>query len=723
MDGQEFPWMLTPSGAEGERVRGPVPDSLLRWVADAGRALWSAEDYEATLKAVAGFAVPTFADLAVLLLVDHHETPRLEVAHRDPSLEPEVTQMVRARADALRRAAERLEQTARGGKPQWLARVTDAAVRKLTSGDNTLANLRGELALHSLLIYPLRAHGRVLGVLALARTSPERPYSAADSAAGLLLARRAALAIEDARLRQETAGIWARRHRLSDALSKWAHVFEHASWGAAILDSEDWRVEAANTAFAQMHGFEQREDMIGRAFADFVAPDRRAEVIERLQQQPDEPHSYEVSHLRTDGSTFPALVNVTVVKSPEGGVLYRAADVQDLTEIKRAESRLHRAQHMEAVGRLAGGVAHEVNNMMTIVLGFSDYLLGAADMSRQRREDVREIRKAAVRAAGITRQLLAFSRQQLLQPTVLDLNAVAADTAQLLRPLLPADVRLDTRLARTAVSVRADRAQLEQVLINLAFNARDAMPRGGSLTLATECRLLTEEDGRRCVGVPISPGPYGLLRVIDTGHGMDAQTQARIFEPFFTTKGAGEGTGLGLATVYGIVKQSDGYIWVESTVGQGTTFTICLPEVGSAATPVHVRRKGITRARATETVLVVEDEDALRDLTARLLRSAGYRVLEARDGLEALATAQQADPIDLVLTDVVMPEMGGRELRDRLATVRPEVPVLYMSAYTSDDIVQRGLVATGDAFIQKPFTPQTLTERVREALAPTERRR
>jgi two-component system, cell cycle sensor histidine kinase and response regulator CckA len=388
--------------------------------------------------------------------------------------------------------------------------------------------------------------------------------------------------------------------------------------------------------------------------------------------------------------------------------------VQDLTDLKRTEERLQRAQRMEAVGRLAGGVAHEVNNMMTIILGFSDLLSRGSHPTDDRQREVEEIRKAAIRAARITTQLLAFSRQQVLQPSDLRLNPVVEEMVPVLRLMLPANVKVETSLAPLDAVVRADRSQIEQVLINLAFNARDAMTSGGTIRVTTESRRLDEAAARRLIGIPIPPGRYGLISVEDTGHGMDQTTLAQVFDPFFTTKAVGLGTGLGLSTVYGIVKQSGGYVWVESNPGSGTRFTVCLPEVrGAEGKSAEETREEPMAQGHGGTVLILEDEDGVRELAARLLLERGYRVVQARNGSEALAALRDGDSSpSLLLTDVIVPDMGTGELEWQVRALRPELPILYMSGYPRDDILDRGLLREDQPFLQKPFTSDDLASDV-----------
>ncbi len=387
----------------------------------------------------------------------------------------------------------------------------------------------------------------------------------------------------------------------------------------------------------------------------------------------------------------------------------------DITERKQLEEQFHQAQKMEAVGRLAGGVAHDFNNLLTAILGSADLVLESLTAGVPEREELEEIRKAALRAAELTCQLLAFSRQQVIAPTVLNPNEVVANMDKLVRRLLGEDVELRTRLTPDLVTVKADSSQLEQVVLNLAVNARDAMPNGGQLTIETQNVELDEAYVRDHISA--QPGPYAMIAVSDTGVGMDAATQARIFEPFFTTKEIGKGTGLGLATVYGIVKQSGGWIWVYSEPGQGTTFKIYLPRVTEAVPPAAVTPAPPASVRGSETILLVEDDDMIRHLVQKVLKANGYRVLVAANGRDAERVAGQHEgPIHLLMTDVVMPGMNGREVAERLAAARAGLRVLYLSGYTDDAIVHHGVLEPGVAFLQKPFTPAVLGRKVREVL-------
>jgi CheY-like chemotaxis protein len=371
---------------------------------------------------------------------------------------------------------------------------------------------------------------------------------------------------------------------------------------------------------------------------------------------------------------------------------------------------------MEAVGRFAGGVAHDLNNMMMIIIGFSDFLLSTLERADPRRSDTEEIRKAAERAMHLTRQLLGFGRQRLVARQVVDLNEVVSGMERMLRPLLGEDIVLDITLAEALGGIEADYGQLEQVVMNLALNARDAMRGGGRLSLETRHAELAEGEARKRYGADVPAGAYVMLVVSDTGHGMTPDVKAHLFEPFYTTKPPTQNTGLGLTTVYGIVVQSGGYLWVDSEPGQGARFHFCFPwtapegaRVGPADVPAALG--------GSETVLVVEDEAGVRALALRALREQGYTVLEASNGREALSLAERAgSPIDLVLTDVVMPEMGGLELVERLAAIRPTVSFIYMSGYTEADKLQPGIRDAEIPFLQKPFSAESLALRVRESL-------
>jgi signal transduction histidine kinase/ActR/RegA family two-component response regulator len=401
----------------------------------------------------------------------------------------------------------------------------------------------------------------------------------------------------------------------------------------------------------------------------------------------------------------------------ESRVEARTAELQRANEaLRRSEEQLRQAQKLEAVGRLAGGIAHDFNNLLSVVLSYSDMLLNEVDASSPLYADLQEILRAGQRAADLTRQMLAFSRQQVLDPKILDLSDLVANLSKMLMRVLGEDIELKTVLAPGLGMVKADRGQMEQVLMNLIVNARDAMPNGGRLTIETANVDLDEAYAREHAGV--APGPHVMIAVSDTGIGMDKATQERIFEPFFTTKEKGKGTGLGLSTVFGIVKQSGGSVWLYSEPGGGATFKIYLPrrEEGKAD-QTRSAPPPSAQARGAETILLVEDEDQVRAVAKGILSRAGYRVLEASNPGEAIALCEQHPAeIHLLLTDVVMPRMNGRQLAARVALLRPAAKVVFMSGYTDDAILHNGVLDAGVSFIQKPFTPDSLNRKVREVL-------
>jgi nitrogen-specific signal transduction histidine kinase/ActR/RegA family two-component response regulator len=390
--------------------------------------------------------------------------------------------------------------------------------------------------------------------------------------------------------------------------------------------------------------------------------------------------------------------------------------VVDITERKKLEQQLRQAQKVEAIGQLAGGIAHDFNNLLGIIIGYSEIFeerLGLDDPLRPKAE---QIKKAGRRAASLTRQLLAFSRQQALEPRVLDLNAVIADTLKMLRRLIDENVELVAVTEPALGRVSADQGQIEQIIMNLTVNARDAMPRGGNLTISTGNAEMDDAFVRLHPGA--IPGSYVVLSVSDTGCGMDLETQTHIFEPFFTTKGEGKGTGLGLATVYGVVKQSGGYISVESEPGKGSTFRIYLPRIEEPVAATSCVDGGGEKAYGCETVLLVEDAHALRELARELLEAGGYTVLEAANGADAISLAEKhPGPIHLLLSDVVMPGMNGPELAGKIIGARPDTKVLYMSGYTGDALPVQELLNSGAALLHKPFTGLSLATKVREVLA------
>jgi two-component system cell cycle sensor histidine kinase/response regulator CckA len=524
---------------------------------------------------------------------------------------------------------------------------------------------------------------------------------------GHLLARVLRYAIERKRAEQE---LLAREERFRA-------LVEHSADAIALLDRAG-TITYATPSTERVLGY-RAEQVLGRNAMDLLHPEDVPLVSGHLLGLQDRPGAVVVLEARyrhQDGSWRYGECSVANRLS-DPTVRALVLNYREITERRRLEEQLRQAQKMEAVGRLAGGVAHDFNNVLTAIFGYADLLNEELPEGHQARRDLDEIRKAAQRASTLTRQLLAFSRQQVLQPMVLSLNDLVEDIQSMLVRLVAEDIELRLRLDPSAGNVRADAGQIQQVLMNLVVNARDAMPAGGKVLVETANTELNEQYAES--HQPVVPGAYVMLAVSDSGVGMNAETRARIFEPFFTTKEKGRGTGLGLSTVYGIVKQSGGYVWVYSEPGRGATFKIYLPRVDAPAESLAPPREAATLA-GTETILLAEDDEMLRPLSKGLLEKLGYRVLDAENAVQALALANaHPGPIQLLVADVVMPGASGRELARRLAHSRPDTRVLYVSGYTDDAIVHHGMLEPGLNFLQKPFTPGALARKVREVLDTT----
>jgi len=529
---------------------------------------------------------------------------------------------------------------------------------------------------------------------------------------GNLLGRTIRYAFERHQVRRQ---LEASEQQRQESEVSYRTLVERAPMGI-YRSSAEGKFLSVNAALVRMLGYDSPEavqqlDMARDVYAD---PAERQRLLDRDTYTEREYDEVEATWKRKDGLLLKVQLSVRAVRNVASGVAYYETIVRDVTEQRRLQAQLMQAQKMEAVGRLAGGVAHDFNNLLTVIISYSDLLLEDLGRDDPKREDVAAVRKAAEGAAALTHQLLAFSRQQVLQPKVLDVNATVASTEKLLRRLIGEDIQLVAKLGSGLGSVKADPGQIEQVIMNLAVNARDAMPAGGQLTIET---ANVEMDEAYVRGHPLAqPGRYVMLAVSDTGTGMDEQTKAHIFEPFFTTKELGKGTGLGLATVYGIVKQSGGFIWLYSEPGHGTSFKIYMPRVDESAeraTPAAAA----PLPRGTETILVVEDAPAVRAVTRQVLERQGYTVLEAPNGGAALVLAtKHHGPIHLLLTDVVMPGVNGRQLAEQLARPRPDMMVLFTSGYTDDSVVRHGVLESGIAYLQKPFTPDGVARKVREVL-------
>lgn len=573
--------------------------------------------------------------------------------------------------------------------------------------------------INSLVIAAIASPARVYGWLCLTDKIGSEEFSERDERLVSILAAQAGRVYENGSLYSE---VWRRsleleqevteRKRAEEALRASEQLFRAVFDGAleALLIADDeGRYVDANPAACALFGLPKNE-LIGRRVEEFTEPDFDFEGAWSSLMKAGW-LTGEFRLVRPDSTVrdleFSATANILPGR--------HFSVLRDITRRKQLEEQLNQSQKMEAIGRLAGGVAHDFNNLLTAIIGYSQLALGRLDEVDPMRREVEEIQKAGARAAALTNQLLAFSRKQILQLTVMDLNAVVSDTEKMLQRLIGEDIELVTHLEPALWRVKADEGQISQVIMNLAVNARDAMPRGGKLIIETSNATFDDDYTSQHLGM--TPGRYVLLAISDSGAGMDEETLSHLFEPFFTTKEQGKGTGLGLSTVYGIVKQSNGHLWAYSEEGQGATFKIYLPQVDESLEKDKPRDEVAAPPTGTETVLVVEDEEMLRELARRILELNGYTVLNAAGGKEAIAICEQYEgAIHLMLTDVVMPQMSGPDLASRIASLRPDMKVLFMSGYTDSAVVHNSALDPTVAYIQKPFTMDALVRKVREVL-------
>ena len=493
-------------------------------------------------------------------------------------------------------------------------------------------------------------------------------------------------------------------------------VFEGSPVGIAVIDMQGKAYEI-NPAYRRMLGLSLGEPVTNEVFNELTYPEHReadrARYLELITGKREQDRR-EKRYLRRDGRSVWADLNLTMLRDSSGAPQYVMVMAIDITERKRLEEQLLQAQKMEAIGTLSGGIAHDFNNLLTVIKGYSQLAVQRLQHEPELRSQIERVEQAAEQAASLTRQLLAFSRRQVLQPRVFDLNVLVTNLDKMLRRLIGEHIEMQTKTATDLGAVKADPSQIEQVILNLAVNARDAMPAGGKLSMETGNVHLDELYALEHLGA--RPGQYVMLRVSDTGVGIEPAMQARIFEPFFTTKDPGKGTGLGLAMVYGIVKQSGGYIAVESEPGRGSTFKIYLPQVDEPAAAVTPESSRGAAAKGSETILLVEDDPRVRELARTVLRSCGYSVLTSENPLTAASLGENyAGPIHLLLTDVVMPGMSGRDLANQLLARRPAMRILYMSGYASE-AMPRVVLDPDTFFLPKPFSPTALTAKVREVL-------
>jgi two-component system cell cycle sensor histidine kinase/response regulator CckA len=584
--------------------------------------------------------------------------------------------------------------------------------REALSAELSPENARAmqHIEVRSLLALPLEMRGGLLGVIALLRVGPHaQPFDLDDEEVAKNLSEHAALAISNAQLLESRQREIEERKRAEEQAKRFEALVQHSGELIAMA-SLDGRVLFINEAGKKLLGISPEVDVTQLELPTFHTADgmKRAEVIRthgRYQGPGQVRHSITGELIDTQVSSF-------LVRDAHGEPFAFATVQHDMREMKNLEAHIRQTQRLEALGRLAGGIAHDFNNILSVILSYSTILLSDLEPGTSASEDVQEIHAAGERAARLTRQLLAFSRRQLLEPRIVDLNEVVTGMEKMTRRLLGEDIVLKLALCPTLGPVRVDVGQIEQVLLNLALNARDAMQNGGVLTIATDNVLAPVK-----VGVEEAV-PAVKLSVADTGSGMDEATRQRAFEPFFTTKAKGKGTGLGLATVFGVVEQSGGRISVASEPGRGATFVIHLPRCDEPLpVPRPSMRPKLPLARGNATVLLVEDEAQVRKLIRAVLTAAGYRVLDAAGPLEALRQCEQfGEEIHLLVTDVVMPTMSGRELAALLQRTRKQTKVLYLSGYSEDAIAERGALDSSTVLLQKPVTPDLLLERIREIL-------
>jgi two-component system, cell cycle sensor histidine kinase and response regulator CckA len=681
------------SRTEAERL-----DRRLAFFTEANVLLASSLDYEVTLRDLARLIVPTLADWCAIHVASEQGVLQFTAgAHRDPSKDL----LVRA----LCEYNPRQPPFGVAYRDADLGQVTDDLLR-ISAEDAEQLKLFRALAASTFLRVPLTARGQSVGTITLA-VGPEsgRSYTGEDLSFAGELAARAALAVDNSRLYRAA----------QEADQRYGMLFGSNPQPMWVFDAETLSFLAVNDAAVRHYGY-NREEFLGMTIMDLLPPEDAPGLHHGLERTGLQRGDVALAqHQRKDGTIVDMeLVSHEMELDGRRARLVLATDISERTRTRAAlhqsEEQLRQAQRMDAAGRLAGGVAHDFNNLLTTIRGFSDLLLRDMPPDEARRKDIEQIRKAADRGALLTRQLLAFGRHQALEPRSVDLNGVVSNMEGLIQRLIGADIKLVTQLRRGLGDLKVDPGQLEQVLVNLVLNARDAMPAGGTLTIETGERLISGASRGRSV----RPGRYIVLAVSDTGAGMDGDTLSHVFEPFFSAQGPGNRAGLGLSIVYGIVRQSGGVVRVSSEPGQGTTVKVFLPRA-EGEEPLAPEEPA--RTRGDETVLIVEDEDGVRELLWKILTDHGHTVLEARHGRDALTVAAgYQHPIDLLITDVVMPEMGAGELVDRLLTKRPDLKVLFISGYTNDEVIRRGVSRNDAAFIQKPFTSEDLMTKVRALL-------
>jgi PAS domain S-box-containing protein len=592
------------------------------------------------------------------------------------------------------------------GVAGWVARHRTTLTLTGKVDDPRFAPVNPRDAIHSAVSMPMMVGNKLVGVLNVSSTNSRRPITVGQTKALAILANVAAPALESARLYRE----------VQEAERRYRSIFENAVEGM-FQTTPSGQIISANPAMARILGYQSPGELMA-SVTDlgtqvYVDPKVRAQFLAEIERR-GLVQGFEAQMYRKDRSKICASIGGQAIRDSSGRIVQYEGRIEDVTERKQLEEQLVQSQKMEAIGTLAGGIAHDFNNLLTAIIGYSQLAASRLKEGDPMLKEIGEISKAGGRAAELTSQLLAFSRKQVLQLKVVNLNSIVENICKMIGRVIGEDIELISSLDPELGEIKADPGQMEQVIMNLAVNARDAMPQGGKLIIETGDIFLDDAYAR--LHLRVRPGPYVMMAVSDTGCGMDAETRSHIFDPFFTTKEPGKGTGLGLSTVYGIVKQSGGDIWVYSEPGRGTTFKLYLPRAQEKVEPLY-RELHQVRSTGTETVLLVEDELQVRKLAAVVLRERGYEVLEASHGDEALRIAQQhPGRIHLLLTDVVMPQMSGKALSEQIKQTRLDIKVLFASGYTDDAVVLHGGLEADTEFIQKPFTPNTLANKVREVL-------
>jgi two-component system, cell cycle sensor histidine kinase and response regulator CckA len=692
----------------------------LRLLADAAHDFSEATvDYARLLVIIARRLGEALGDLCALSTVteDGLWLGPGEIYHRDPDT---VAWIRRLTEGASQRVGEGVTgRVAASREPVFMPQLPEHAFAASVPAEYR-AFAEG-LDVRSMLAVPMICRDQVVGVAMLLRSGPDKPYTDNDLQLLRSVVHHASIAIANARSYAAERAARAAATSANEALhrSEEAHrlLFDASPLPLLVFDVDTLDVLAVNDAALGLYGYEREEFMLAKV--SVLTNESDVSLRARVSTLPNQALTGVARHRRKDGT--PVVAEFTTRPFSFGGHGARILVLHDITAreaaeatLKLTEEQLRQSQKMDAVGRLAGGIAHDFNNLLSVILSYSDLIASDLSPSDPVGADVAEIRKAALTAADLTRQLLVFTRQQVVAPQVLDLNGVLSAMDKMLKRILGEDVDLVTRLDPGTSLVRVDPSSVEQVVMNLVVNARDAMPTGGQLTIETSHVELDEEYIRHHLGS--SPGPHVMLAVSDTGAGMDRATQARIFEPFFTTKGIGKGTGLGLSTVFGIAQQAGGSVWVYSEPSKGTTFKVYFPRIDAEVALIQPSAPPVT-FRGSETILLVEDQEQVRNVALSILRRHGYRVLVAQSAPEALALCDlESGAIDLLLTDVVMPHLSGAELAKRIAHSRPEIKVLCMSGYTDDSVIRHGVLQSDMPFLQKPFTPETLVHKVREVL-------